>query len=486
MEEEIWLDALPLHGELPPWLRGRLVRLTPALFEIGGRTVGHWFDGLAMLNVFTLGEGTISYGSRFLETHALRRARAGRVGYVGFANRPDHPYLSRLGALVRSTANDNCNVKVAPAGDDLCMALTDLPVPVVFDPDTLETVGPIRWRDRVGGMFSGSHPHHDPARGEQINYVTHIAPRLGRPRVLYRIYATKPELRKRRLIAEIDAGRELGYIHSFALTEHYVVLAEFPLLLDPLRFALEPPRPFVRHMRWRPERGTRFFAVDRESGRTVATWEHDAIFALHHVNAFERGDEIVLDLIAHEQGPEGVVKLEVEPLRDPSYRPQPHTRLHRYRLPLTGGPVRDERLFEAQIELPRINYRDRNARPYRHLYAAVHRNDDSDWYDGIVKLDVEGGETTGWSQEGCYPGEPLFVPALPGGDEDEGVLLATVLDSLSGSSFLLVLDAATLEETARAELPHHLPFNFHADFFGGPPARGPGNSSTASGARGLW
>jgi beta,beta-carotene 9',10'-dioxygenase len=50
--------------------------------------------------------------------------------------------------------------------------------------------------------------------------------------------------------------------------------------------------------------------------------------------------------------------------------------------------------------------------------------------------------------------------------EDEGVLLSVVLDTGKDASFLLVLDAATLEELARAEAPHAIPFHFHGNYFG--------------------
>ena len=49
-------------------------------------------------------------------------------------------------------------------------------------------------------------------------------------------------------------------------------------------------------------------------------------------------------------------------------------------------------------------------------------------------------------------------------DEDDGVLLSVVLDSRTERSFLLVLDARSLEELARAEVPHHIPFGFHGQF----------------------
>ncbi|MES1193234.1 MAG: carotenoid oxygenase family protein, partial [Solirubrobacterales bacterium] len=35
----------------------------------------------------------------------------------------------------------------------------------------------------------------------------------------------------------------------------------------------------------------------------------------------------------------------------------------------------------------------------------------------------------------------------------------------TGSSFLLMLDAGTFEEIARAEAPQRVPFGFHGQFF---------------------
>ena len=46
------------------------------------------------------------------------------------------------------------------------------------------------------------------------------------------------------------------------------------------------------------------------------------------------------------------------------------------------------------------------------------------------------------------------------------MILSVVLDPSAGRSFLLVLDAETFEERARAEAPHHIPLGFHGSFFG--------------------
>jgi carotenoid cleavage dioxygenase-like enzyme len=65
---------------------------------------------------------------------------------------------------------------------------------------------------------------------------------------------------------------------------------------------------------------------------------------------------------------------------------------------------------------------------------------------------------------GSYPGEPVFLPEPGGEREDAGVLLAVTLDAVRERSYLLALDAGTLEELARATVPHVIPFGFHGQF----------------------
>jgi carotenoid cleavage dioxygenase-like enzyme len=86
------------------------------------------------------------------------------------------------------------------------------------------------------------------------------------------------------------------------------------------------------------------------------------------------------------------------------------------------------------------------------------------WLGSIVKGDVVARTSAVWAEDGCYPGEPVFVGRPSASDEDDGVLLSVVLDARSERSFLLVLDARSLEELARAEVPHHIPFGFHGQY----------------------
>jgi beta,beta-carotene 9',10'-dioxygenase len=124
--------------------------------------------------------------------------------------------------------------------------------------------------------------------------------------------------------------------------------------------------------------------------------------------------------------------------------------------------VRSERLVEGSVELPRIDYVRRNGRDYAYAYF-VGVGDGADWIDRLVKVDLREGTRREWSAPDCYPGEPIFV-RRPGDDaEDGGVVLSVVLDAAARRSFLLVLEAGSFEELARADAPHHIPFGFHGE-----------------------
>jgi len=141
-------------------------------------------------------------------------------------------------------------------------------------------------------------------------------------------------------------------------------------------------------------------------------------------------------------------------------KPAARTELRRSLIDLGSGAVTHEQLAEG-LELPRINYGRNNERPYRYVWGVDAK---TGGIDRIVKTDVETGSTTEWAEDGCSPGEPVFVAAPGGRAGDDGVLLSVVFDSGSGRSFLEVLDATDLSELARAEAPHGIPYGFHGQF----------------------
>jgi len=444
------VDELPLRGELPAWLSGSLLRTGPAKFEVGEQSMRHWFDGLAMLHRFTIADGRVSYGNRYLESRSYRAARErGRIVYSEFATDPCRSLFKRVQSMFSPSLGDNANVNVARLGERF-VALTETPLPVEFDAQTLQAAAVPPYR--APGQLSTAHPHLDRASGGMINY----AAKLG-PSSRYRFFAVSPEGGSPQELGSIPV-KEPAYMHSFGLTERWLVLAEFPLVVNPLALALSG-RPYIENYRWKPERGTRFTLIDRRNGEVSGGFETEACFAFHHVNAYDNGGEVVVDLCAYADA--AIVEdLYLERLRTGT--PVAKATLTRFRLTLADRSVRREALCADAVELPRINYGRCNERPYCCVWATG--IGPSGWLENVLKVDTRSGATLCWSQEGCYAGEPVFVARPQSEDEDEGVLLSVVLDASTGRSFLLVLDAVDLGEIARAEVPHHIPFGFHGQF----------------------
>jgi beta,beta-carotene 9',10'-dioxygenase len=453
LDEEVAVDRLPVNGELPSWLTGALVRVTPALFEIGDRRVSHWFDGVAMLNRFGFADGAVSYKSRFLDSRSYRDAREGQIRRGGFATDPCRSLFKRVQAIFSPDFTDNPNVNLARVGERY-IAMTETPLPVEFDPDTLDTIGHFDFADSVKSHVTTAHPHHDRERDEFVNYVAHFS-RTSE----YVLYGLPAGSTARRVIARMPV-REPAYMHAFGMSGRHLILAEYPLRVNPLKMAFSG-KAFIENYVWQPELGTKLQVFDRATGAHRGTYETDAFFSFHHVNAFENeSGELVLDLVAYDD-PSVIDALYLG--EDGPRGPLGHTELRRYTIDLDGHSVSWEALPGGRdVELPRIDYGRRNTRDYEFAYFAGWGG--REWIDRLVKLNVRDGTRNEWSAPGCYPGEPVFVRE-PGNDaEDGGVILSVVLDAAARRSFLLVLDAGSFEELARAEAPHHIPFGFHGDY----------------------
>ena len=451
---EVEVAALPLAGELPEWLTGSLVRVTPAKWEAGDTSLRHWFDGLAMLHGFAIEDGRVSYTNRWLRSRQFEAVeRDGKIAYSEFATDPCRSLFKRVTTLFDpvSALTDNGVVNVVKLGEEY-LALTETPLPVAFDGDTLETLGVTDWAGDIPGLLTTAHPHGD--RGELINYTAHLGP-VNR----YRIYTLAPG-GKPRVAAEMKV-RKPAYTHSFGLTERFYVLAEYPYVVDPLPLATTR-KPFMENFEWQPERGTKFHLFDRASGALRASFDAPPGFAFHFVNCYDDGEDVVADVCVYDD-PSIIGALYMDRIESRGGLGSP-PRLIRYRLDLAGGECATEQLTEIPFELPRIDYGRRNAKPYRYAYG-ISANDPASWPNVLAKVDVGDGSFELWHEPGCYPSEPVFVRDPDGSAEDDGVALSVVLDSASGRSFLLVLDARTWQERARAEAPQHVPFGFHGQFF---------------------
>ena len=269
----------------------------------------------------------------------------------------------------------------------------------------------------------------------------------------YVLYGLPADSSTRRVIARMPV-KGPAYMHAFGMSERYLILAEYPLRVNPLKLAFSG-KPFIENYTWRGDEADALPGLRPLEGQLRGTYETDAFFCFHHVNAFERGGELVIDLCAYEDSSviDSLYLDDAGPKRHPAAGGAAalHARPGRRRRALGAAHRRLARAAADRLRAPQHA---------RLLVRVLHR--------GRTRLDRPAGEggrarrlALEWRADGCYPGEPVFVREPGGEGEDDGVVLSVVLDANAGRSFLLVLDAGSFEEIARAEAPHHIPFGFH-------------------------
>jgi len=443
---------LEVAGSLPPWLEGTLLRNGPGQFETATDSVDHWFDGLALLRAFQFEAGEVRFTARFLRSEAFETVRStGQFPTGGFA--ASGGWLQELKGLIAPRPSDNANVSVARYADRY-VALTEAPRAVAFEPDTLRTRGRFTFEDDLAPHLVSAHPVHDPYEEATFN----LSLRFGRSH-RYSLHRLPDDRAERELITTIEVEQP-AYVHSFGLTRNHIVIMEFPLVID-LRKLLSPSGGFfVDSFTWQPERGTHCRMIDRSDGTVRVDLTAPTAFGFHHVNAYETDGHAVVDLVTFD-GPDVIEQLYLDRLQNGV--PDLGGELQRYRVPMDGGTdeLVPETLYQG-ITLPTFDRR-RTGRSYRYAYgqgrgtAADHR---------LVAVNVETRSATEFVKADAYFGEPVYV-GKPDGDPGEGVVLSVGLDATTGQSFLLVLDASTMTERARAPLPTGLPFDFHGHFYPG-------------------
>ncbi|KAG7270174.1 hypothetical protein CRUP_006097, partial [Coryphaenoides rupestris] len=457
-------------GALPVWLSGTLLRNGPGIFSVGESSYNHWFDGMSLIHSFTFSNefGTMVYPDPC--KNIFSRAFTHLCNAI-----PDF--------------TDNNLINVIRYGDQY-YASSEVNYINQIDPVTLETVGRVNYRNHIALNLATAHPHYD-EEGNTYNMGTAIMGWTTPHYVIFKVPAQnsdaekkKPALKQLERICSIPCRSSLSpsYFHSFGMTERYVVFVEQPYKLDILKLGFA----YFRGVNWGSclkfdkDDVTIFHLIDRHTGKEVSTHYYgDAMVVFHHINAYEEKDHVVMDLISYKDSHLydmfylDNLKQETADFVDTNESFSPPT-CKRFILPLTVDKdvsigtnlVTDSRaearlqkdgsvfctpeiLFEG-LELPGINYKF-NGKKYRYFYGS--RIEWSPHPNKIAKVDIESGTHLEWQEDNCYPSEPVFVASPDAVAEDDGVILSSVVSpDPSISPFLLVLDARSMKEVARASI----------------------------------
>ena len=445
--------AAKVSGQIPEWLRGEVVRTCPAVFETGDWRAQHWFDGLGMIYAFRIGQSAVDFRSRLLDSETARDAWRGKANLGSFGTPTARPLLRRIFEPV-PRVSDNTNVNIVRIGPEL-VAMTEGNRQLVIDDETLASVRQVAYsKDAVGAAIMSAHPHFDFERAKVVN----VATEFGVNGVIS-IYEHAPAGRQRHVVGSWRTKR-VPYVHTFGLTPRHALLVAHPFAVNPVRM-LWSSKGYIDHFDWRPQEGTRLVVIDRSSGE-IREHVTDAFFFFHTVNAFEREDATVLDLLAY---PNADITASLRTERMVAALPELRPSL--VRIVVRPGIERAtvEQRSDVGFEFPTTHYKRVSGRPYRFAYGASDGHQaDGAYTSAIVKVDVETGASTSFSDDRLIFGEPLFVSRPQGDGEDDGALLSVGSAKNSETSLLAIIDAKTMALLASAEVPSSIPLGFHGSF----------------------
>lgn len=461
-------DAYDLEvvGEIPEDLEGVYLRNTenPVHPSIG---LYHPFDGDGMLHQIAFGGGQATYRNRFVRTDGFRAEQeAAESLWAGFYDLPENSKRED-GWGARGRMKDASSTDVIVHNGVALTSFWQCGDIYQLDPRTLSQRGKAPWlADFPSPTGVSAHPKLDERTGELLVFgYGKEAP--------YMHYGVVDPAGK--LVHSIDVplpGPRLP--HDMAFTENYAILNDLPLFWDPemLAVGLHIPKFF-------PDVPTRFAVVPRRGATEDIRWfEADPTYVLHWINAYEEGDEIVLD---------GFFQHNPEPKRQPGssemaslYRyldlSQLDARPHRWRLNLRTGETREESLSDRVMEFGMINAQV-YGQPYRYAYNMT-AEPGMFLFDGIVKHDLLTGCDERYAfGEGVYGSETPFAPRPGATAEDDGYLVTFTTDLVRDLSECLIFDAASITDgpVARVRLPERISSGTHSCWT--PAAMLPGGSA---------
>lgn len=372
---------------------------------------------------------------------------------------------------------DNNWVNLMPGvGEGLL--LTDSPVFVRFNYETLTVSGGYPWKDAVPmsfGLLPGwMNKMHIPAFGSahpvlrpktEATYVEVMVELAVTPmtKTTIAVYTIDGKSMDRSLLAHVPV-KGAQYFHSFGVTENYVVLP------CNLRMGKPDMEELVKSFE---DDWDGIHVVDLHG--SVQIFDTDKFYHVHIANTFENDSGIVMDLGTFESLPFSPHLLETAEFLNKSIRDSKvmGSKVERLHLHLSGpnkGQVTREIMSPAgrQLDFFKIN-QFRNGLPYCIYYAVEWFHDDQAYASmAILKHDICQNKRTYWNKQNSYPSEAFFIPTGTSEDaEDNGLLVFVALNGPRGASDFVVLNAATFEELAVVELPVHIPFLAHGQFIPG-------------------
>ncbi|CAF0901215.1 unnamed protein product [Brachionus calyciflorus] len=478
-----------VKGEIPKWVNGSLYRNGPGRFEFGNNRYEHLFDGQACVHKFTVQNGEVFYSNKLLETKSYQKTIENNKLFPNFGttDKGSNIYKRFKNFFFPPETSDNVNVNILPYAQDHLYALTETHLMCKLDPKNLSINHTVNIKEHVGSIKSTiAHPHIERdgtwitmgvnPRGENggahYEFVRFKGGDSGRK--------SKHICEQAQVIASIPSSNKNGfsYFHSFAVTENYIVFLEQCLQIDfkSLIESLIKNKPRSSALISYKDMPTRIHLINKHNGNILKKkFVTDPQFTFHYINAYEKDDQILLDLSSYDSKYFNVENFSYENMKSGKLMETNMLKAlaRRVRIPLTKPENEKGEVYceikdinsDLPFELPVINYWKNNGLFYKYVYGTNHYKNPF----SIIKMNVEDPREVyefKYGQDGFHalPSEPIFVETHHPKSEDDGVLLVMVL--CEKNDYLSVLDAKNLNEIARADIPEEVrgAFTFHGFF----------------------
>jgi carotenoid cleavage dioxygenase len=449
-EYDAW--DMEVEGNIPADLSGVYIRNTEnALFEPIKRY--HPFDGDSMLHAISFENGEARYANRFVRTDGfLAEQDAKQSLWAGITERPSSAIAER-GWGARTMMKDNASTDVVVHGGKALASFYQCGELYALDPRTLEDLGRSEWGGRFPAEGVSAHTKVDEHTGELLffNYGTQA------PYMHYGVVSADGVLTD---YVDIPLpGPRLP--HDMAFTTNWSILNDLPLFWDPEALA-----DGYYSNTFRRDMPSRFGLIPRHGKTEDVRWfEAEPTFVLHWINAFEDGDEVVLDgFFQHNPTARGVPRAE-GPLKGFETLDMNvlEARPHRWRFNLATGATTEESLSDRVMEFGMINGRHAGLR-HRYSYNALSA-EGIFAFDGLVKHDLDRGtEEVVRFDDGVFVSETVMAPRDGSTAEDDGYLVTFASDLVNDRSDCLVFDAAALSDgpVAKIRLPERICSGTHS------------------------
>lgn len=443
---------LPVEGELPADLAGVYLRNTEnPLHPSIGRY--HPFDGDGMLHSLYLNNGDIEYRNRFVRTPGLlAEQQAAEPLWAGLFESPRKS--RRAGCGARTALKDASSTDVVVHAGMAATTFYQCGDVFQLQPRTLQAHGSAPWvQHTTPGWGVSAHTKVDEKTGEMLFFNYSKQP----PYMHYGVVDAQGEL-VHYVPIELPGPR---LPHDMAFTEKYAILHDFPLFWD-----AEALRHDAHAVRFHKDMPSRFAVLPRRGNPSDIRWfEADPTFVLHVINAYDDGDDVVMDGFFQENPSP---RIEIDAADERSLFRMLDTRVigtkpYRWRMNMQTGQLSENFLHDEVAEFGMINPRHAG-QPYRYTWAMETK---PGWFvfDALTRIDVHTGQKQRYQfADGVIASESPMAPVAGRNGEDDGYVITYTNDLRNDESHAEIFCADDISQgpVARIRLPQRICAGTHS------------------------